>query len=151
RDEHDRHPAGGRRAGHAHRRAPARSHRAARGGRGRRRVPRVRRLVVLHGRDPASRRRLLHRLTAAMTSFHLADLWELVADAVPDRTALVCGSDRRTFGDLEMRANRLAHWMADAGVGRDDFVGLYLRNGAAYVEAMLAAYKLRAVPINVNY
>jgi acyl-CoA synthetase (AMP-forming)/AMP-acid ligase II len=84
-------------------------------------------------------------------TFHLADLWELVADAVPERTALVCGQHRRTYAELEERSNRLAHWMADRGVGKDDFVGLYLRNSPAYVEATLAAYKLRAVPINVNF
>ena len=85
------------------------------------------------------------------SSFNLADLWEAVADRVPDNTALVCGAERRTFAQLEERANRLAHWMAAQGVGKDDFVGLYLRNSPAYVEAMLAAYKLRAVPINVNF
>jgi len=84
-------------------------------------------------------------------SFHLADLWEIVADAVPESLALVCGDDRRTFADLETRANRLAHWMAARGVGRDDFVGMYMRNRTAYVEGMLAAWKLRAVPINVNF
>ena len=32
-----------------------------------------------------------------------------------------------------------------------DHVGLYLYNGTEYLEGMLAAYKLRAVPVNVNY
>ena len=32
-----------------------------------------------------------------------------------------------------------------------DHVGLYLYNGPEYVEGLFAAYKLRAVPINVNY
>jgi acyl-CoA synthetase (AMP-forming)/AMP-acid ligase II len=41
--------------------------------------------------------------------------------------------------------------MAAQGVGPGDHVGLYLMNCPEYVEAMLAAYKLRAVPINVNY
>src|SRR5439155_1755751 len=37
------------------------------------------------------------------------------------------------------------------GVGPGDHVGLYLQNCAEYLEAMLAAFKLRAVPVNVNY
>ena len=37
------------------------------------------------------------------------------------------------------------------GVGPGDHVGVYLTNGPEYLETMLAAYKLRAVPINVNY
>ena len=38
-----------------------------------------------------------------------------------------------------------------AGVQIGDHVGLYLRNSVAHLEAMLACYKARAVPINVNY
>ena len=37
------------------------------------------------------------------------------------------------------------------GIGPGDHVALYLYNGTEYLEAMLAAFKLRAVPINVNY
>jgi len=32
-----------------------------------------------------------------------------------------------------------------------DHIGLYLQNCVEYVEATLAAYKVRAVPININY
>jgi len=86
-----------------------------------------------------------------VTSFNLADLWEVVSDHVPDRTAAVCGDTRMTYRELEARANRLAHWMLDHGVEPDQHVGLYLTNGIEYLEAMLACYKIRAVPINVNY
>src|SRR5205807_8978959 len=47
--------------------------------------------------------------------------------------------------------NRLAARLADEGIRPGDHVGCYLYNGTEYVETMLAAYKLRAVPINVNY
>jgi acyl-CoA synthetase (AMP-forming)/AMP-acid ligase II len=83
--------------------------------------------------------------------FNIADLLECVADAVPTREAVVCGGDRRTYADLDERATRLAHSLRDAGVGVGDHVGLYLRNSVAHVETMLACYKARAVPINVNY
>ncbi len=83
--------------------------------------------------------------------FNLADLFELVADKVPSRTALVCGEQRATFAQLEQRANRLAHYLASRGVGAGDHVGLYLYNCNEYLEGMLACFKIRAVPINVNY
>ncbi len=83
--------------------------------------------------------------------FNLADLFEMVADKVPARTALVCGDQRATFSQLEQRANRLAHYLASRGVGAGDHVGLYLYNCNEYLEGMLACFKLRAVPINVNY
>ncbi len=83
--------------------------------------------------------------------FNLADLFESVADAVPEREALVCGGRRLTFAQLEERANRLAHHLSGRGIGTGDHVGLYLYNGTEYMEGSLAALKLRAVPINVNY
>src|SRR5205085_4366030 len=52
---------------------------------------------------------------------------------------------------LDERATRLAHAMRNAGIAVGDHVGLYLRNSVAHLEAMLACYKTRAVPINVNY
>lgn len=85
------------------------------------------------------------------TEFNFADIWEAVVDRVPDREALVFRDRRFTYGQIEARANQLAHHMATQGVGPGDHVGLYLMNCPEYVDALLAAYKLRAVPINVNY
>jgi acyl-CoA synthetase (AMP-forming)/AMP-acid ligase II len=86
-----------------------------------------------------------------LTTFNFADIWEAVSDRVADRTAVVCGDRRLTYRDLEERSNRLAHWMLDRGVQPGQHVGLYLISGTEYFEAMLAAYKIRAVPININY
>jgi acyl-CoA synthetase (AMP-forming)/AMP-acid ligase II len=83
--------------------------------------------------------------------FNLADLYESVADAIPDREALVCGAERLTYAELDARANRLAHHLAASGIEPGRHVGLYLFNGTEYVVAMLACLKIGAVPINVNY
>ncbi len=82
---------------------------------------------------------------------NIADLFEMVADKVPGRSALVCGDQRATFAELEQRANKLAHYLASRGVGPGDHVGLYLYNCNEYLEGMMACFKIRAVPINVNY
>jgi 3-oxocholest-4-en-26-oate---CoA ligase len=82
---------------------------------------------------------------------NLADLFEAVVDADPDREVLVVGDRRLTYAQLDERANRLAAVLADAGVGVGDAVGLQLANGSEYLEGMLAAFKLRAVPVNINY
>ena len=84
-------------------------------------------------------------------AFNLADFVEHTVDVVPDRTALICGDEQRTFAELEDRANRLAHHLAEHGVGPGDHVAVYSFNSVEFVETMLAAFKLRAVPINVNY
>src|SRR4051812_29056649 len=83
--------------------------------------------------------------------FNLADLWERVADTVPDHNALVCADRRLTFAQEDERATRLAHALAARGVGPGDHVACYLYNSIEYLEVMIAAFKLRAVPINVNY
>ena len=44
--------------------------------------------------------------------YNLADLWEAVVDAVPDREALVCGDRRLTYAAADERINRLAHALA---------------------------------------
>jgi acyl-CoA synthetase (AMP-forming)/AMP-acid ligase II len=84
---------------------------------------------------------------------NLADIFEVVADAVPDREALVVGFGdvRLTYAELDQRANRLAHHLAGAGIGAGDHVAAYLYNGTEFVETMLAAFKLRAAVVNVNY
>jgi acyl-CoA synthetase (AMP-forming)/AMP-acid ligase II len=86
-----------------------------------------------------------------VSQFNLADIWEAVADQVPERVALRCAGEQRTYAELEERANRLAHWLLDQGAQPHQHIGLYLQNCFEYVEGMLAAYKVRAVPINVNF
>ena len=83
--------------------------------------------------------------------YNLADLFEAIADRVAERTALVCGPQRRTYAELEERGNRLAHGLQQRGVGAGDHVALYLGNCVEYIEAMIACFKIRAVPINVNF
>ncbi len=88
--------------------------------------------------------------TGART-FNLADLFEQVVDRFPDREYLVAGDQRRTYAEMEARANRLAHHLADHGVGPGDHVGIYAHNSAEWVETLWAVFKLRAVWININY
>ncbi len=83
--------------------------------------------------------------------FNLADLFESVVDRVGHQTAMVSGSRRLTYTELDRRANRLAHHLEGVGVGPRDTVGLQLVNGTEYIESMLACFKIRAVPVNVNY
>ncbi|MFK0295941.1 acyl-CoA synthetase [Streptomyces sp. NPDC090442] len=90
--------------------------------------------------------------------YNLADLFESIVDTVPDREALVyldhpgTGAERRlTYAELDRAANRLAHHLADRGIGPGDHVGLHLYNGVEYLQSAYACLKLRAVPVNVNY
>src|ERR1700704_6176518 len=84
-------------------------------------------------------------------AWNIADLTEHIVDTVPDRIALIIADEPRTYAQLEERANRLAHHLQAQGIGPGDDVGIYRLNSEAFVETIFAAYKLRAVPVNVNY
>ncbi len=82
---------------------------------------------------------------------HYATIWESIADVIPDATAVVHGDTVRTWGEYDERAARLAAAYAAAGLGHDSKIGLYMYNGNEYLEAQYAGFKVRGVPINVNY
>ncbi|MGW3333271.1 acyl-CoA synthetase [Streptomyces rubiginosohelvolus] len=90
--------------------------------------------------------------------YNLADLFESVVDAVPDREALLyvdhpgTGAERRlTYAELDTAANRIAHHLTDAGIRPGEHLGLHLYNGVEYLQTVLGALKARIVPVNVNY
>ena len=84
-------------------------------------------------------------------TFNLADIFEAVAAAVPQRTAFVCGAQRLSYRELDQRATRLASALRAQGIQRGDNVGIQLFNSAEYLETFLACCKIGAVPANVNY
>ncbi len=82
---------------------------------------------------------------------NIADLFEHAVDLTPERTAVVCGERSLTFAELEARSNQLAHHFVDRGLGQGSHVGVCSRNSIEALETMLAAYKIRAVAVNINY
>ena len=83
--------------------------------------------------------------------FNLADLFEHAVDNFGDREYLVAEGRRRTYAEMDARANQLAHHLAGQGIGPGDHVGIYGVNSAEWVESLWAVFKLRAVWININY
>ena len=86
-----------------------------------------------------------------MSDWNYARTWSTIAAAAPEREAVVCGTTRRTFSELDVRAHRLARVLADAGVGPGDAVAISLTNRPEYLEAFFAALLLGAAPANLNY
>ncbi len=84
-------------------------------------------------------------------ALNIADLAEHAIDAVPDRVALISGDEQLTYAQLEEKANRLAHYLIDQGVKKDDKVGLYCRNRIEIVIGMLGIVKAGAILVNVNF
>src|SRR5512140_3524814 len=83
--------------------------------------------------------------------FHYATVWESLADALGDMTAVVHGDRRLSWTEYDDRAARMAAAYTAAGLGPDSKIGLYLYNGDEYLEAHYGAFKMRGVPVNVNY
>ena len=83
--------------------------------------------------------------------WNLADLWEQVAETVPDRPAQRCGTRTVTWGEFDRRANALGRHLLDAGLRRQSKVAAYLFNGPEYLEVYAGALKVSAAPLNTNY
>jgi acyl-CoA synthetase (AMP-forming)/AMP-acid ligase II len=80
-----------------------------------------------------------------------ATLWESLAAAQPDHGAVVVGDQVIRWSALEERAARLASLFTGSGIGHDAKVAQLLYNCPEYLEAVFAAFKVRATPVNVNY
>ncbi len=86
-----------------------------------------------------------------MSTYNFSDLLQIVADTVPDRTALVHGAVELTYTELSQFADRIARVLVAKGVGANDNVGLQLTNSPEYLAAFFGACRIGAVPFNVNY
>ena len=77
----------------------------------------------------------------------------LLADTarrVPDKTALIAGSNRRSFADLDRDSNAVAGTLRRMGVRRGDRVAIMLENSVEYVTAFFGTMKAGAVYVPVN-
>ncbi len=62
------------------------------------------------------------------------------ARTTPDHPAFIMATSGETvtYGELERRSNRLAHWLRRAGLGRLDHYSVFMENNARYVECCAA-------------
>ena len=80
-----------------------------------------------------------------------ASVWEKNSDVIPDKIALICGDNEVSWREYDQRAAKLATLLTNAGLGDDSKVGLYLHNSNEYLESQYSVFKIKGVPINVNY
>lgn len=76
----------------------------------------------------------------------MVDLWQRWADERPDEPALTVSHETRTWGELAAHTNRLARAYAELGVREGDYVSVGFKTSIEFVESMLAALKLGAIP-----
>ena len=82
---------------------------------------------------------------------HAASVWEAISDVVGDAPAISCGDTSRTWSEYENRAARLSASFVQAGLKPNSKIGIFLYNSNEYLETQFAGFKMRGVPINVNY
>lgn len=82
---------------------------------------------------------------------NLADVLEAMADAVPDRAAVETIDREYSYAEVDERSTRLAHHLVSLGVGPGDHVAVHSANRIEWVDALYGCFKVRAVPININY
>jgi fatty-acyl-CoA synthase len=80
-----------------------------------------------------------------------ATIWEALADAQPDHTAVVIGEREMTWRDYDERSAKLAGALTGRGVGAGTRFAQLMFNCPEYMMSVYAAFKLRASPVNVNY
>ena len=100
----------------------------------------------------------------ATVEFNLARVIEAVAEAYPERVALVHKGTEVAFPDLVRRYRTLGSAISAAGIGcqterpklpghesGQDHIALYLNNEFEYLESMLGGWAARAATFNVNH
>ncbi|MCW2797112.1 acyl-CoA synthetase [Nocardioides sp.] len=103
-------------------------------------------------------------MTSDHPGFNLSTVFDTVARAVPEQEVLVWRERRLTYGVMNARIDGIAQFLVTEGLGchteRDqlaghesgqDHLGIYLRNGNEYLEAMVGGYRARVAAFNVNY
>ncbi|WP_369356029.1 amino acid adenylation domain-containing protein [Streptomyces sp. cg2] len=129
----------------------------------------LRTLLTETARDPDRRVRELPWLTPA-ERHTIVDTWTDTASAYPvdrrldtviaeraaarpDAVAVVDGERRLTYGELDRRANQLAHRLRAAGAGRGTLVGIAVERSAEVVVAILGTLKAGAgyVPLDPEF
>jgi len=90
-------------------------------------------------------------VSASYVNLNIASAWEAISDQIGDLTAISTSQNSESWGEFEKRSASLAKTFSEKGLKRDSKVAFYCYNGPEYLEGQFAAFKIRAIPANVNY
>ena len=83
--------------------------------------------------------------------WNFADVWEAVAEVMPEALAQLHGDRVVTWAEFDRCANGIATALLKEGCQKQDKVALYLHNGPEYLQSAFACMKAGLVPVNTNY
>ncbi|MFC5743023.1 non-ribosomal peptide synthetase [Dyella tabacisoli] len=107
----------------------------------------------LRGDDERQLQQAWNATAQPMPEASLAELFSAQAARTPDAIAASCGETQLSYGELERRANRLAHHLQTLGVGLDMLVGVCLERSLDLLVATLGILKAGAayLPLDPEY
>ena len=86
-----------------------------------------------------------------MKYLNIGDILAVNARKHPDKIALKDSKTSRTFPELDLRTNKIAHAFLDMGINKGDKVAVLLNNSIEFMEVYVAAAKMGAVIVPVNF
>lgn len=78
------------------------------------------------------------------------ELFEIQATRTPDRIAAVCNDEQITYGELNARANQLAHHLCGRGVGPEVPVGICMERSLEMLVGLLGILKAGGVYVPID-
>jgi len=106
--------------------------------------------------SPGARRQLLvewNDTKEAYQSSGLQDLFDSAVRRAPDKIALICEDQRLNYGQLDQRANQVARFLRQRGIGPETIVGICMTRSLEMVVALLGIVKAGAayLPLDPTY
>ncbi|GAT07971.1 non-ribosomal peptide synthetase [Mycolicibacterium novocastrense] len=112
-----------------------------------------RRVTRLDMLDPRERETILARSHGELVdtpAITMVAILEAAAAATPDAVALSSDETELSYAELHRRANRLARWFIQQGLGADDIIGLRIATSIEFIVASLAALKAGAAYLPID-
>ena len=87
----------------------------------------------------------------AASGWNFAEVWESVADQIPDAPAQRHAGTMWTWRAFDRRADAVATFLLSQGAAEQDKVAQYLYNSPPYLESVFASFKAGLAVVNTNY
>ncbi|HKY26781.1 MAG TPA: condensation domain-containing protein, partial [Pyrinomonadaceae bacterium] len=109
--------------------------------------------LTLVGEDEVSQLRQWNSTAADNPRNTFSELLERQAAVAADAVAVVYGEEQLSYGELNRRANQLAHYLRRHGVGPESLIGICMERSVEMLVAIVGTLKAGAayVPLDPSY